>query len=241
LNRLDLRIKEALFSRGASLVGFADLTQIPEDARDSMRSAVSIGVALNPSVVAEIGNGPTAKYYSEYRRVNALLWELAKHCANLITGCGYHAIPREPTGVGIDTGTQSTVLPHKTVATRAGLGWIGRCALLITREYGSAVRITTVLTDVRVQTAAPINDSFCGDCVDCVESCPGRAASGKDWNVNSRRDSFFDAFACAKAARKQALTRIGIDDSICGICISVCPWTVKYVDTNRPKDGSVSN
>lgn len=222
-------------------MGFADLTRISEEARDSMRFAVSIGVALNPSVVAEIRNGPTAKYYSEYCRVNALLWRLAKHCANLITGCGYHAIPKEPTGVGIDTGTQSTVLPHKTVATRAGLGWIGKSALLITQEYGSALRITTVLTDAELQTASPVNDSFCGDCVSCVESCPGRAASGKDWNINSRRDSFFDAFACAEAAREQALAQIGIDDSICGICISVCPWTVKYVKRNHKKGGSDSN
>lgn len=241
MNHLDLQIKEALFSTGASLVGFADLSQIPEDARYSMRFGVSIGVALDPSAVAEIRNGPTAKYRSEYGRVNALLWELARHCANLITGRGYHAIPKEPTGVGIDTGTQSTVLPHKTVATRAGLGWIGKCALLITREYGSAVRITTVVTDAELQTAASVNDSFCGDCVNCVESCPGRAASGKDWNTNSHRDSFFDAFACAKAARRQALSRIGINDTICGICISVCPWTVKYVERNPRKDGSDSN
>lgn len=225
-----LQIKEALLSKGASLVGFADLTGIPKHGGDSMRFAVSIAVALDAVAIAGIRNGPTARYHSEYRRVNALLWELGKKCANALRDLGYTAIPKEPTGVGIDTRTQSTTLPHKTVATRAGLGWIGKCALLITKEYGSAMRITTVLTDARLKTANPVNDSLCGDCVDCVKLCPGRAPSGKDWNAGLRRDSFFDAFACAEAARQQALTKIGVDDTICGICIAACPWTMKYIE-----------
>ena len=40
-----------------------------------------------------------------------------------------------------------TVMPHKTVAVHAGLGWIGKSALFVTEKYGSAVRLTSVLTD----------------------------------------------------------------------------------------------
>ena len=53
-------------------------------------------------------------------------------------------------------------LPHKTVATRAGIGWIGKCALLVTEKYGSAIRLTTVLTDMDLETDQPINGSKCG-------------------------------------------------------------------------------
>jgi len=220
-------------SKGASLVGFADLTGIPQQHRDPMKFGVSIAVALDAPTIEGISNGPTARYRAEYRRANALLSELAKCCADLIGDSGYRAIPKEPTGIGIDTRTQSTSLPHKTVATRAGLGWVGKCALLITKEYGSAVRITTVLTDAPLKTANPVNDSLCGDCVNCVESCPGSAPSGKDWNVSLHRNSFFDAFACAEAARQQAITNIGIHDTICGICIAACPWTLKYIQRSR--------
>jgi epoxyqueuosine reductase len=142
---------------------------------------------------------------------------------------GFQAIPKEPTHVGIDPKTHSTILPHKTIATRAGLGWIGKCALLVTEDYGSAIRINTILTDAPLETASPVDHSRCGDCRLCVDSCPGNAPSGKNWNVNVYRDSYFDAFACASAARECAVTKIGVDDTICGICISVCPRTMKYV------------
>jgi epoxyqueuosine reductase len=235
---LCIKIKETLHSRGASLVGFADLFGIPEEVRHSLRFAVSIGVALDASIIAAISDGPTPEYRAEYRRANALLSNLGKLARDMIEAQGHRAIAKEPTHVGIDLKTHSTILPHKTVATKAGLGWIGKCALLVTEEYGSALRITTVLTDAEVNSAEPVTFSLCGDCMICVESCPGKAPSGKNWNPDLHRDSFYDAFACAKAARERALARIGIDDTICGICISVCPWTTKYITRRRKRNES---
>jgi epoxyqueuosine reductase QueG len=229
-NHIESQIRAALFNQGASLVGFADLIEIPTNIRYSLRFAVSIAVALDASAIRDISNGPTQEYYSEYRRANSVLSDLGKRCANIIRDRGYRAISKEPTGAGITARTQSTALPHKTVATRAGLGWVGKCALLVTREYGSAIRLTTVLTDSELETATPVDYSLCGDCISCVKFCPGKAPSGKNWNVNIHRDSFFDAFACSEAARKNAVTKIGIDDTICGICISVCPWTMRYIE-----------
>jgi len=134
------------------------------------------------------------------------------------------------TSVGIEPKTLSTRLPHKTAATRAGLGWIGKCALLVTKPFGSAVRITTVLTDAKLSGGAPIDSSKCGKCTICVDACPSLAPSGKNWQVDLHRDSFFDAFACRKTARELAAKRVGIHETLCGICIAVCPWTQKYIE-----------
>jgi epoxyqueuosine reductase len=232
---LNLTIKETLLDRGASLVGFADLIDIPDEVRHSFRFAVSIGVALDASIIAAINDSPTPEYYEEYRRANALLSNLGKLARHLIEAQGHRAIAKEPTHVGIDPETHSTILPHKTVATKAGLGWIGKCALLVTEKFGSALRVTTVLTDGELNSAVPITVSRCGDCMICVDSCPGKAPSGKNWKPDLHRDSFFDAFACARAAREKALAGIGVDDTICGICIRVCPWTTRYL-TRRRKD-----
>jgi epoxyqueuosine reductase len=223
-------IRQGLLERGASLVGFADLSELPEDVRHFMKYAVSMAVALDPSAIASIQEGPTREYHAEYRQANALLWELAKFAACLIEDFGYLAIPKRPTHAGIDPGTQSTILPHKTVATRAGLGWIGKCALLVTEEFGSAIRLGTVLTDAELDVAQPVVESRCGDCTQCVNLCPGGAPSGRNWSAGLQREAFNDAFACAKAARERATAKIGIDDTFCGICIAACPWTAKYVE-----------
>jgi epoxyqueuosine reductase len=224
------KLKKLLLDKGASLVGFADLIEVPADVRDSMRFAVSMAVALDAAAISTIRDGPTHPYYVEYRKANALLTGLGKEASSLITDHGYKAVPKAPTHVGIDPKTQSTVLPHKTVATRAGLGWIGKCALLVTEEYGSAVRISTVLTDAPLERSVPVDVSLCGDCVLCVQSCPGKAPSGKNWEVGLHRDSFFDAFACARASRERAVAKLDFDDTFCGICISVCPWTRRYIE-----------
>ena len=229
-SNLCFKIRETLLGRGASLVGFADLSEMPADVRDSMRFAVSIAVALDAGIISNIRNGPTDEYYYEYRKANALLSGLGKLTCSIVADHGYQAVSRKPTHAGIDPKTQSTALPHKTVATRAGLGWIGKCALLITKEYGSAVRISTVLTDAPLDASVAVDESACGDCSLCVELCPGKAPSGKNWEVGLHRDSFFDVFACERAARECGMTKLGVDDTICGICISICPWTIGYIE-----------
>lgn len=232
MNDVSIRIREALLQKGASLVGFADLSDLPESVRNSLGFGISMGVALDPSVISRLENGPTREYYAEYRMTNALLWRMAESTAGLITEMGFKAIAKEPTNVGIDPETYSTILPHKTVATRAGLGWIGKCALLVTEQYGSALRLGTVLTDAELDVGTPVTYSRCEDCRICVDSCPTRAPSGRNWNSNLHRDAFFDVLACAEGARGCSIAKLGIDDTICGICILACPWTAKYIESS---------
>jgi len=47
-------------------------------------------------------------------------------------------------------------MPQKTIATRAGLGWIGKTALLITPQFGSAIRLNSVLTDMEFNNPGQI-------------------------------------------------------------------------------------
>ena len=223
-------LSNILRANGASLVGYADLQEISPDMRNNYTAGISIAVALGPRIVAGIQGGPTPEYYAEYNRVNSLLDKLGHLAVRYLTEQEERAEWLPATESFIDAETLSTPLPHKTAATRAGLGWIGKCALLVTREYGSAVRITTVLTDASMTTGQPVNTSLCGECTACVDACPGQAPSGRNWDVDLHRDSFFDAFACRKAAHKLARENIGVDNSICGKCIVVCPWTKKHLE-----------
>jgi epoxyqueuosine reductase QueG len=224
------KLKTLLLSNGADLVGFANLKEIIPDVRSNFPFGISIAVALNPRIISEIREGPTKSYYAEYKRANNLLDRLGQSAVQFLEEKGQKAQWSAATNANIDRKTLSTRLPDKTTATRAGLGWIGRCALLITKEFGSAVRITTVLTNAPIAAGQPVNTSMCGECTACVDACPAHAPSGKNWQVGLSRDSLYDAFACRKTARELAQKTKGIHENICGLCIVACPWTQKYLE-----------
>jgi epoxyqueuosine reductase len=232
-------LTKVLVSEGAGLVGFADLRGIPSDVRQSFPFAVSIAVPLDPRIVFGIRNGPTVDYWEEYKRVNAVLMQLAGLATEFLLEAGHAAKPLAPTIMNYDPTvnsrvsyvpeTMSTALPHKTAATLSGLGWIGKCALLVTREFGSALRLTTVLTDANdLHLGKPVDKSRCGNCTRCVDTCPGHAPSGRIWEAGMERQDFFDAFACRDAALDQAAA-IGVHDTICGRCIAACRRTRRYL------------
>jgi epoxyqueuosine reductase QueG len=221
------QLADDLRGEGATLVGFADLMDLPAPVRAGLPRGISIGVALAPAIVQTLTDGPTRDYHAEYDRVNALLARLAGHAVRAIESRGFSARTSAVT-VRVVDGDGATALPHKTVATRAGLGWIGDCALLITPELGAAVRLASVLTDAPLVTGAPINVSSCGTCSACVDACPAHAVTGKPWHAGIARDQILDVSACKEMASSLA-TAQGIDVIICGICVNACPWTQKYL------------
>ncbi|HWP95318.1 MAG TPA: GNAT family N-acetyltransferase [Syntrophomonadaceae bacterium] len=225
---LSERLKTELKAAGASLVGLADLRGLSADQRKGFNYGISIAVAIESGVINGIGNGPTKEYFDEYIRLNRLLDSLDIKAAELIKDSGFNALPLTRANVNIDYQNHSTILPHKTVATRAGLGWIGKCALLVTEKYGSAIRISSVLTDAPLEVGKAINQSHCGQCNICVSNCPAEALSGDLWSVGMKREVFYDGLSCRKNAIERTWN-ISQGETHCGLCILVCPKTRSYI------------
>ena len=217
-----------MLSNGASLVGFADLAELPVGVRRFFPYGISIALALDPAKVMDIGNGAATEYYAEYRKANARLDELASIAETFLKKKGFSALARTTSVVKTDPATKRSDLPHKTLATRAGLGWIGKCALCITPQYGAAQRFTSVLTDAPIDCARPINQSSCGDCQECRDICPAEAVSGQNWHLGLDRDQFFKALDCHHFIIEYGKT-IGRTEVSCGRCIKACPWTQRYL------------
>lgn len=218
-------IEDALISKGASIVGFADLSDIDINARRGFRYGILIGIAVDSDLVSNIPNGPTIAYKDEIININKTLNSLCDFTVDLIAQNGFNAFSQ---GNIKQDDNFRTPLPHKTVATRAGIGWIGKSGTLVTEEYGNCIRIHSVLTDMNFITGTPINESKCGNCNLCTDNCPGKAVKGVNWNIKIDRDELLDARAC-----KQEVIRRGIPLDItvgsCGICLAVCPYTKKYL------------
>jgi epoxyqueuosine reductase QueG len=225
---LNKEIRESLLRQGAAIVGFADLCDLPLENRDGYRHGISIAVELNPKIVAIIGNGPNMEYYNEYNGANKLLNQLADSCAELLKTKGFEALAKTQSVVKTDEATKRSKLPHKTVATKAGIGWIGKCALLITEQYGAAVRITSVLTNADLDVGVPITESNCGDCLECKKICPAGAVTGIQWKPGMNRDDFYHALDCRDKIKERG-KGFGLTEGTCGLCFWACPWTQKHL------------
>ncbi len=175
-------------------------------------------------------NAPTKEYDAEYDIINSKLDELSMKCEKFLINKGYHAYAQTRERLGNDFGDLNGFeLPHKTIATRAGLGWIGKSALFITKKYGCALRLSSVLTDAPLKIGTPILKSQCGKCTDCMEACSGNAISGIEWNYKLNRNDFYDDKKCEKYALKVSKENLGEAKTRCGKCIYACPFTKKYI------------
>lgn len=223
-------IKDELLAHGADLVGIGDLTGLPPDVRCALPVGICIAVKYPKDVIRGISELPTEEYHDQYNRLNEKLDMLVIHGADALKALGYQAVPQTRAYVEQYETEYDSLLPHKTVATRAGLGWIGKSALLVTEKYGSMIRISSILTNAPLKTAKPVNKSKWGKCRACTEACPAGAVSGRLWDVNLPRNEFFDAVSCRKTARERAVMGFGKEITICGKCIEVCPFTRRYLD-----------
>lgn len=248
------KLKERLFEQGASLVGFAKVQglyskcdMISPTITDSENKqfeipeypmGISIAVAIPKEVIKGITIQPTMEYYNTYISLNKQLDTLAEFCEQYIQSLGYRAYAQTVNRTK-EVGNFNTIMPHKTVAVNGGLGWIGKSALLVTPQYGSAVRLTSVLTDAPILPDSRKYDTKCKGCQICKNACPGGAITGNQWEATKSREWIFDAIACRKQARKMAAETLGKEITICGKCVEVCPYTQKYINSksNRMAGG----
>jgi epoxyqueuosine reductase len=114
-------------------------------------------------------------------------------------------------------------LLERELAVRAGLGWIGKSTLLISRSLGTYTLIGIVLTSLEMAPDAPFASDHCGTCRSCIQACPTGAIVD---------DRTLDARACisywtienrgkAPEEFREVRTRWWFG---CDICQEVCPW-----------------
>jgi epoxyqueuosine reductase QueG len=114
-----------------------------------------------------------------------LLTALQKKAVKILKteGCKYLCIPPDSDRT-INTFVSKLypLFTHKSAATSAGIGWIGRNGLLINPIHGPRLSLATVLTDAPLKNGTPIEACLCGDCRMCIDHCPSGAITGNNWS-----------------------------------------------------------
>lgn len=225
---LSLKLREFLLKNGADEVGYADITNFSP--KPGLNTGVVFYITYPKEIIRNMQNAPTPEYLEELISLNSRLDELGMKCENFLMDNGFDAYAQTKKRLGTDFGEfNSFELPHKTIATRAGIGWIGKSALLTTFKHGSALRMSSVLTNAPLEVGKPILKSKCGKCTECMDACPGNAISGIEWNYKLKRNDFYDDRKCEKYALIVSEENLGKADTVCGKCIYACPHTQKYI------------
>jgi epoxyqueuosine reductase QueG len=227
------RLRETAREMGASAFGVADLVAlqatIPELLRhvgkDDTRAVVA-GIRLQSAVLETIVDHPTPIYFHHYRQVNYQLDRMALMLADRIQDAGYRAMA-VPASQIIQREPMAGHVSHKLLGWAAGIGFIGRCTLLVHPAYGAQMRYVSVLTDMPLPADAPY-EGDCGTCRACIEVCPAQA-------VGDRREDF-DLEACTRKLTE--FTKLPfIGQHICGVCVRACIGRTGAARTGMPADG----
>ena len=226
-------IEEFLKSKGAEVVGFASLEGIKNVPKEYPNS-ILIGIPIEKEALKTIYTDDQSKYVESMKSLALKLNDIVLEGEDYIKeNMNYNALAMSRERVAKDFEGLASKIPHKTTGTRSGLGWIGRCALLISPKYGAALRLSTILTDMPIKTGTPIDDSLCDDCTECQDVCPVDAINEVKWDSKKERDEYFNAEKCFEFIKKEMQRTHG--KSLCAKCGLACPYTKEYlgIDTGR--------
>jgi epoxyqueuosine reductase len=182
----------------------------------AVRSVVCVALAHEPSIdpdhVARLGRIARYAVGEDYHRVmrtklRALEIEIAR------------ALPGVRTLWYADTGA----ILERAWAERAGLGWIGKHAGLLSTDHGSWLLLGEILVDRELDADPPLAREHCGTCARCIEACPTGAIVAP-YRVDARRCISYLTIEHHGSIPRELRSAIGDWVFGCDVCQDVCPW-----------------
>ncbi|MGA8278733.1 MAG: tRNA epoxyqueuosine(34) reductase QueG [Rhodanobacteraceae bacterium] len=111
---------------------------------------------------------------------------------------------------------------EKALARNAGLGWIGKHTLLLSRDAGSWFFLGEIYTDLPLPVDPPAS-AHCGTCTRCIDVCPTQAIVGP-YQLDARRCISYLTIEARDAIPPELRRLIGNRIFGCDDCQLVCPW-----------------
>jgi epoxyqueuosine reductase len=122
------------------------------------------------------------------------------------------------------TCVDSSPLAERSLAARAGLGFVGRNRMLINPRLGPAIFLGELVSDLELDPDVPVGGE-CGSCRACIEVCPTGALS--DGGLDARKCISYFTIEHKGEIPHETATRIGERLFGCDECVHACPFYAK--------------
>ena len=116
----------------------------------------------------------------------------------------------------------SAPLAERSIASRAGLGFIGRNHMLINPEFGSQIFLGEIVTDLKLRPDRALK-SRCRGCDKCIRSCP-TGALGFDGSFDATKCISYLTIEYEGIIPKRLSGKMGCRLFGCDECVLVCPY-----------------
>jgi epoxyqueuosine reductase len=171
------------------------------------------GVAHAWDSIGDDGRAYIARYAlgRDYHKVvRARLQKLADRITAVTGPFGYRVF------------TDSAPVLEKALARDAGLGWIGKHTLLLSRDAGSWFFLGEIYTDLPLPLDEPAS-AHCGTCTRCIDVCPTQAIVAP-FRLDARRCISYLTIELRGSIPVELRPLIGNRVFGCDDCQLVCPW-----------------
>jgi len=193
---------------------------------DDAKSVISLGLNYYTDVQQLDPNAPFiskyaygADYHNVIKDKLKLLLQLINDNIGEVHGRGF---------------VDSAPVLDRAWAKKAGLGWIGKNANLISKKTGSFFFLAELIVDLDLEYDIEPTADHCGTCTRCIDACPTEAIVGP---------AIVDGSKCISYLTIELKNEIPKDfkDKLdgwmfgCDICQDVCPWNRFSVLHNEPQ------
>lgn len=120
----------------------------------------------------------------------------------------------------------SAPILERSLAVRAGLGWIGKNSMLIHPKMGSFVFIGEMVVNLELPYTRSLVNDGCGGCLRCMDACPTNAIL-PDRQIDANRCISYQTIENRESIPDELTGKFNNWVFGCDICQEVCPWNRK--------------
>ena len=128
---------------------------------------------------------------------------------------------------------------ERSLAVRAGLGWIGKSSMFIAPRYGSALFLCEILISLAFPPDTPGTRDGCGSCRRCVDACPNRCIDPETRTIRADRCAAYLTIEHKGEFSEEQASLIGNRLFGCDECLRACPHNSRNDGTSPLPAASV--